>query len=103
MAELSGQTECRLVTSSQCRSAAIFSSGVNQSPAIESPTRATVSTGCDVSPKAHSLGVGAATGTRQPCRQSPGRLMASGCGTTGAGLIVSVLSASLAASTAAPG
>src|ERR1700735_743496 len=67
--ELSGQTECRSVTSSQCRSSAICCNGVNQSPANESPTRATVSTGSVVSPDTHSLGVGELSATRQPCCQ----------------------------------
>ena len=49
-AAVSGQTECSSVTSFQCRWTAICCSGVNQSPAIESPARATVSTGCEVSP-----------------------------------------------------
>src|ERR1700761_9165426 len=50
IAAVSGQTECSSVISSQCRCTAIFCSGVNQSPAIESPARTTVSTGSLVSP-----------------------------------------------------
>ena len=61
-----GQLECSSVTSFQCLLTAIAFRASNHSPAAESPTRATVSTGLAVSPNTHSLGVLAPKSSRQP-------------------------------------
>src|ERR1700744_6106631 len=90
MVEVSGQTECSSVTSFQCRSSAICFSGVNQSPASESPTSATVSTGSLVSPYTHSLGAAELSAPRQPSCQYSGRLTRVGGGMIGSVLIVVV-------------
>src|SRR5215475_10296674 len=86
------------VISFQCRSTAIGWRAAHQFPATESPTRATVSTGCLVSPNTHSLGW-APCSTRQPSFQYDGLDSASSGGSTGsAGTRMT-----LPASTAAPG
>src|SRR5579863_10776821 len=94
-----GQLECSSVTSFQCRRAAIAFRASNHSPAAESPTRATVSTGWVVSPNTHSLGVLAPKSPRQPPVWSSLALIGSGGLSTGAtGTVVTA-----PASTAAPG
>ena len=61
-----GQLECSSVTSFQCRCFAIALSASNHSPAAESPTSATVSTGLVVSPNTHFLGLLTEMSSRQP-------------------------------------
>ena len=63
----------RSVTSFQCRWSAICSSAGNQLPAIESPTRATVSTGFLVSPNVQTLSVAVRVPSRHPSCQYCGR------------------------------
>src|SRR6201999_3123824 len=79
-----GQLECSSVTSFQCLWTAIAFRASNHSPAAESPTRATVSTGLVVSPNTHSLGVLAAKSFRQPPVWSSVWLIGSGGSSTGA-------------------
>ena len=69
MAEVQAQLPCSSVTSFQCWSSAIAFRAGNQFPAMESPTRATVSRGCAVSPKTHGFGVSARGSARQPSLQ----------------------------------
>src|ERR1700743_3999458 len=75
-----GQLECSSVTSFQCLCAAIAFRASNHSPAAESPTRATVSTGWAVSPNTHSLGLLTGMSSRQPAVRYSDWLILSGGG-----------------------
>src|SRR5260370_29673753 len=74
MVVVHGQSPCNSVTSFQWYCLAITSSAGNQFPATESPTRATVSFGCTVSPYTHPFGVADSWSTRQPCCQYSGAI-----------------------------